>query len=53
MAQVFQNFKKNILTDFLMLGIAEEHAVTFAAGLAASGYKPVVQFIHPFYQESL
>ncbi|WP_370750556.1 hypothetical protein [Eubacterium sp.] len=48
MAQVFQNFKKNILTDFLMLGIAEEHAVTFAAGLAASGYKPVVSIYSSF-----
>ena len=26
---------------FFDVGIAEEHAMTFAAGLAANGYKPV------------
>ncbi len=33
---------------FFDVGIAEEHAVTFAAGLAANGKKRLYQFIHRF-----
>lgn len=33
-------------------GIAEAHAVTFAAGLAASGYKPVVAIYSTFLQRA-
>jgi 1-deoxy-D-xylulose-5-phosphate synthase len=33
-------------------GIAEEHAVTFAAGLAAGGYKPVVAIYSTFLQRA-
>ena len=33
-------------------GIAEAHAVTFAAGLAASGYKPVVTIYSTFLQRA-
>jgi len=33
------------------VGIAEQHAVTFAAGLATEGYKPFAQFIQHSYKE--
>ena len=35
---------------FFDVGIAEEHAVTFAAGLAANGYKPVFAVYSSFLQ---
>jgi 1-deoxy-D-xylulose-5-phosphate synthase len=35
---------------FFDVGIAEEHAVTFAAGLSASGYKPVFAVYSSFLQ---
>ncbi len=34
------------------VGIAEQHAVTFAAGLAAEGYKPVVAIYSTFLQRA-
>lgn len=34
------------------VGIAEQHAVTFAAGLAAQGYKPVVAIYSTFFQRA-
>jgi 1-deoxy-D-xylulose-5-phosphate synthase len=34
------------------VGIAEQHAVTFAAGLAAQGYKPVVAMYATFLQRA-
>lgn len=37
---------------FFDVGIAEEHAVTFAAGLAASGMKPVVAIYSTFLQRA-
>ncbi len=37
---------------FFDVGIAEEHAVTFAAGLSASGYKPVFAVYSSFLQRS-
>ncbi len=37
---------------FWDVGIAEEHAVTFAAGLAASGYRPVVAIYSTFLQRA-
>jgi 1-deoxy-D-xylulose-5-phosphate synthase len=37
---------------FFDVGIAEEHAVTFAAGLAASGLKPVVAVYSTFAQRA-
>ncbi|HAR44145.1 MAG TPA: 1-deoxy-D-xylulose-5-phosphate synthase [Bdellovibrionales bacterium] len=38
---------------FFDVGIAESHAVTFAAGLAANGYKPVVAIYSSFLQRGL
>ncbi len=37
---------------FFDVGIAEEHAVTFAAGLAANGYRPAVAIYSTFLQRS-
>ncbi|MBQ8439763.1 MAG: 1-deoxy-D-xylulose-5-phosphate synthase [Clostridia bacterium] len=37
---------------FFDVGIAEEHAVTFAAGLSANGYKPVVAIYSTFLQRA-
>lgn len=37
---------------FYDVGIAEEHAVTFAAGLAATGYKPYVAIYSSFLQRA-
>ena len=44
---------RNIYPDrFFDVGIAEEHAVTFAAGLAAGGLKPVVAIYSSFLQRA-
>ncbi len=37
---------------FFDVGIAEQHAITFAAGLAAEGYKPVVAVYSTFLQRA-
>lgn len=37
---------------FFDVGIAEEHAVTFASGLSANGYKPVCAIYSTFLQRS-
>lgn len=37
---------------FIDVGIAEQHAVTFAAGLAVEGYRPVVAIYSSFLQRS-
>ncbi|TVM18481.1 1-deoxy-D-xylulose-5-phosphate synthase [Oceanidesulfovibrio indonesiensis] len=37
---------------FVDVGICEQHAVTFAAGLATQGYKPVVAIYSTFLQRS-
>lgn len=37
---------------FFDVGIAEEHAVTFAAGLAANGFRPAVAIYSTFLQRS-
>jgi 1-deoxy-D-xylulose-5-phosphate synthase len=39
-------------TRFFDVGIAEQHAVTFAAGLAAEGYRPVVAVYSTFLQRA-
>jgi 1-deoxy-D-xylulose-5-phosphate synthase len=45
-------FSKNFPHRFLDVGIAEQHAVTFAAGLAASGFRPVVAIYSTFLQRA-
>ena len=44
---------RNIYPDrFFDVGIAEQHAVTFAAGLAAGGFRPVVAIYSSFLQRA-
>ena len=45
-------FKKTYPERFFDVGIAEEYAVTFAAGMAASGMKPVVAIYSSFLQRA-
>ncbi len=45
-------FSKKYPDRFFDVGIAEEHAVTFAAGLAASGLKPYVAIYSSFLQRA-
>jgi 1-deoxy-D-xylulose-5-phosphate synthase len=46
-------FKKTYSNRFFDVGIAEGHAVTFAAGLAAQGLKPVVAIYSTFIQRAV
>ena len=45
-------FAKHFPDRFFDVGIAEEHALTFAAGLAAGGMKPVVALYSSFLQRA-
>lgn len=45
-------FKEEYPDRFFDVGIAEEHAVTFAAGLAANGFRPVVAIYSTFLQRA-
>ncbi|MFH1542486.1 MAG: 1-deoxy-D-xylulose-5-phosphate synthase [bacterium] len=45
-----EDFAKKFPQRFFDVGIAEEHAVTFAAGLAISGYKPFCAIYSSFMQ---
>lgn len=45
-------FSKQHPTKFFDVGIAEQHGVTFAAGLATGGYKPVVAVYSSFLQRA-
>lgn len=46
------HFQKHHTDRFFDVGIAEQHAVTFAAGLAALGMKPVVALYSSFLQRA-
>jgi len=46
-------FARNFPERFFDVGIAEEHAVTFAAGLAARGLRPVVAIYSTFLQRAV
>jgi len=46
-------FAQAIPERFFDVGIAEPHAVTFAAGLATQGYRPVVAIYSTFLQRSV
>ena len=46
------HFAKTYPERFFDVGIAEQHAVTFAAGLAAEGMKPVVALYSSFLQRA-
>ncbi len=45
-------FSQKFPSRFFDVGIAEEHAVTFAAGLAAGGLKPIVSLYSTFLQRA-
>lgn len=45
-------FKKHFPDRFFDVGIAEEHAVTFAAGMATEGFRPVVAIYSTFLQRA-
>lgn len=47
-----KKFEKYFPKRFFDVGIAEEHAVTFGAGLAAAGMKPYVAIYSSFLQRS-
>jgi 1-deoxy-D-xylulose-5-phosphate synthase len=46
------DFERNYPDRFFDVGIAEQHAVTFAAGLAKNGYKPVCAIYSTFLQRA-
>lgn len=46
------DFSKTYPDRFLDVGIAEQHAVTFAAGLATEGFRPVVAIYSTFLQRA-
>ncbi len=46
-------FEKKYPDRFFDVGIAEQHAVTFAAGLAKQGLKPIVAIYSTFMQRAL
>jgi len=45
-------FSQEFPTRFFDVGIAEQHAVTFAAGMATEGFKPVVAIYSTFLQRA-
>jgi 1-deoxy-D-xylulose-5-phosphate synthase len=47
------SFKEAFPERFFDVGIAEEHAVTFAAGLAATGMRPIVSIYATFMQRAV
>ncbi|MCR5762227.1 MAG: 1-deoxy-D-xylulose-5-phosphate synthase [Treponema sp.] len=47
------SFSRHFKSRFFDVGIAEEHAVTFAGGLAAGGLIPVVAIYSTFIQRSI
>src|SRR5699024_4771428 len=45
-------FSKEYPSQYFDVAIAEQHAVTFAAGLAIGGYKPIVAIYSTFLQRA-
>lgn len=45
-------FRESYPDRFVDVGICEQHAVTFAAGLATMGYKPAVAIYSTFFQRA-
>ncbi len=46
-------FKEEFPSRFFDVGIAEQHALTFGAGLASAGYKPVIAIYSTFMQRAV
>jgi hypothetical protein len=47
---VHRKFEKNYPKQYFDVGIAEQHAITFAGGLATQGLKPIVAIYSTFLQ---
>jgi 1-deoxy-D-xylulose-5-phosphate synthase len=47
-----EKFQQQFPNRFYDVGIAEQHAITFAAGLAAEGFRPVAAIYSTFLQRS-
>ncbi|MFB0506804.1 MAG: 1-deoxy-D-xylulose-5-phosphate synthase [Thermodesulfobacteriota bacterium] len=47
-----RGYSKGFVERFFDIGIAEQHAVTFAAGLAIEGFKPVLAIYSTFLQRA-
>jgi 1-deoxy-D-xylulose-5-phosphate synthase len=47
------DFSRQYPERFFDVGIAEQHAITFAAGLASQGMRPVVAIYSSFFQRAL
>ena len=47
-----EEFQRRFATRCFDVGIAEQHAVTFAAGMACEGFKPVVAIYSTFLQRA-
>ncbi len=47
-----ERFEQNFSDRFFDVGIAEQHAITFAAGMATEGYHPVAAIYSTFLQRS-
>ncbi len=45
-------FAQNYPERFIDVGICEQHAITFAAGLASDGYKPIIAIYSTFLQRA-
>ena len=48
-----QRFRQQFPNRFFDVGIAEQHAVTFAAGLAAAGLRPIAAIYSTFLQRAI
>ena len=48
-----KNFSEEFPDRFFDVGIAEQHALTFSAGLAVEGFRPVVAIYSTFFQRAL
>ncbi len=46
-------FERKVPDRFFDVGIAEQHAITFAAGLASKGFKPFVSIYSTFLQRAV
>ena len=47
-----KNFREELGTQYVDVGIAEEHAIAFASGLAKNGAKPILAILSSFVQRT-
>ena len=48
----FKNFRTKFAEQYVDVGIAEEHAIALASGIASQGGKPVASFVSSFIQRT-